>query len=346
MKVNLNQIPDETALEETKPTAAPVEPETESKEPPKSLVQSVKDGSLFRRNKFWIILCVILFFVFILMNARISNEGTRLKILLNNATRETNHLISATDEVKQDLEEQARIESVKLTQEEEELARNNAIEQGVLVAKLQNEYSEFEPPESPGENASDEEKAAYKAELDAYTQTIRDNRNALKPYFGQNDKAGESTWYNYKEPLGISGTWEFASKASFKGNDASVLWLCRSEDGQLLAYTTAVYHADTKLFTDTKCLMTRYAQSHLTTDTKSDTSGEDSVISIADQVKDIADEIPNEELETETSGDLSETRTSYKEDVANGEVKGEDYDENYNVGLPKSDKTTEGGNEE
>lgn len=346
MKVDMNQMSDEEKVKKRKQSSelkknlkgTPVE-EGIYKSALKKYLESMKNGKILRQNKFWIVVCVILFVAFISINSKTSNQRTHLVMELNKITKETADLENATNELKADLEEQARIESVKLTQEEEELARNNAIEQGVLVAKLQNEYYDIELPKTPAEEADEEQQAAYRQAMNMYSQNIKDNASALDSYFGPNDKNARTPWYNYREPVGISGTWEFASKASFKGNTMQVLWLCYSNDQHmLLSYCTAVYNADSKLFSDVTCMMTQYAQSHLSTDDAEPMTDSEQIMSITDKLKDLAEDsnFQPDDLNEEIQGELSETRDSYKQAVANGEVEGEEYDPNYNVGLPQS----------
>lgn len=346
MKVDMNQMSDEEQVKKRKKSS---ESKKNLKDTPvgegiyrsalKTYLEDIKNGKLLRQNKFWIVVCVILFVVFISTNSKVSNQKTHLIMELNKITKETADLENATKELKADLEEQARIESAKLTQEEEQLARNNAIEQGVLVAKLQNEYYDIELPKTPSEDADEEQQAAYRQAMNVYSENVKDNAAALDAYFGPNDKNARAPWYNYREPVGISGTWEFVSKASFKGNIMQVLWLCYSNDQHvLLSYCTAVYNADSKLFSDVTCMMTQYAQSHLSTDDAEPMTDSEQIMSITDKLKELANssDFQPSDLNEEIQGELSETRDSYKQAVANGEVEDEEYDPNYNIGLPQS----------
>lgn len=342
MKVNMNQMPDK------KPTPSKIKPGKKSSAPasaptaenPSSggnvykealngykdkFKAQMKDGGIFRKNKFWIVTAVILFLIFISVNSNMSNAKTQLTVQIKRAKAETEELNAAIAEVKADLEEQARIDSIKLTQEEEELARNNAIEQGTLVATLQNAYRYLDLTE----------------DYEAFTN----NKNSLDICFGDNDKNARTEWYS--SISGIPGTWEFASKASFTGNTAKVLWLCYAdEDRTLLAYCTAKYNADTKLFTNVEWKMTGYASAHISSDDDSNTSTEQ-ITSVQDALKQLAEESgistdgEFDEDTINTNNELSNTRDSYKESVKNGDVEGEEYDNNYDVGLPNSSSSEE-----
>lgn len=352
MKVNMDQMPDnDQAVKKSKTASSglikPKEKTIKSDSPSgegiykKALAEyaeKMKGGQLLRKNKFWIVVCVVLFLIFISTNSRMSNQKTHLTMNLNAITKETNDLTEVTEEHKEDLEEQARIESVKLTQEEEELARNNAVEQGVLVADKQNAYSNIQPPESISEGTDEEQRAAYQAAMDAYVQSIKDNAAALDPFFGPDEKNGRTPWYNYQEPIGISGTWEFASKASFKGTSAQVLWLCYSNDDHtLLAFCTGKYDAETKVFTELDCKLTQYATSHMTTE-DSETASEaetEQIKSISEKLKELAND-PEMQVDgptDEEKSEMTETRESFYEDVKNGEVEGEEFDSRYEPGF-------------
>lgn len=324
MKVNLDQKPDKKPVSKHKPdtksAASPTDNGNVYKEAMKGYMDkwNAQKGDIFRQNKFWVIVGCILFVIFISVNSNAAKARTQLTVQLKRATAETESLNSAIAEVKADLDEQARINSIKLTKEEEELARNNAVEKGVHVATLQNAYRYLDVAED--------------------YQAFTNNKNSLDICFGDNDKNARTEWYS--SISGIPGEWEFASKASFKGNTANVLWLCYSdEDHTLLAYCTAKYNADTKLFTDVEWKMTSYAVANIKSDgdTVSDT---EQISSIQDALQSLADDesidIPDDELDDETidmNNEVSESRDLFKNAVADGEVDGEEYDDNYNVGL-------------
>lgn len=215
----------------------------------KEQADKIKAKGLLQQNKFWIIVCVVLFFIFISVNSKVSNEKTQLTVKLNRLTKETEDRSTALEQLKIELEEQARIDALKLDEEEEELAKNNAIDQGVHVADLQNMYKKLDAATNP--------------------EMFRDNKDALDICFGDDDKNARTPWYS--SAGGISGTWEFASKASFVGETARVLWLCYSDDDHtLLAFCTAKYNARTKLFSNVEWNMTAYAIANIRADEEYD----------------------------------------------------------------------------
>lgn len=338
MKINLEQPSGQTPDLKKKPKAPQMRRQKEKAPAPekgiykKALMEYAEkaksgNGGILRKNKFWIVVCIILFVVFISVNSRTSREKMQLSVRLSDLTKETSSLIGATDEVKADLEEQARVESVQMEKEEEEKAKNNATEQGVLVAKLQNDYQEIQPP------AATEDVEQSKEATTAYIQAMNKKKDELGVFFGPDDQNARTPWYSYVDPVGIPGTWEFASKAPFRGTKAQVLWLCKSEDGMLLSYCIASYDAETKLFTKVDWKLTQYAQVNMGTDEEiPEGSDVGSVTEIPDDVISPSD-VEAAEQDMETTEGLSDTRTSWKEKVANGEIEGEEYDENNNIGL-------------
>ena len=103
---------------------------------------------------------------------------------------------------------------------------NNAREAGVAVAELQNAYA----------SATDIKRVAEE----------------LDPYFSIDDKGARVPW------LDGAMNWEFRSVFSFEGPRVDVLWtMMDPESKQLLAYTTAVYNNEEKMFSDVVMDMTQ-----------------------------------------------------------------------------------------
>lgn len=304
--------------------------------------EQLAGGGIFRRNRFWVISAVVLFIIFLSVNGNANSMKTYLIRQQRSTAAETEKLNAAITEVKADLEEQAKIDAAKLTQQEEEMARNNAIEQGTLVASLQNAYSRILPPSTEDPN--------YRTLNDKYLNELNENKDALDIFFGEHDKNARTEWYSSLS--GIPGTWEFASKASFMGNTAKVLWLCyANEDRTLLAYCTARYNADTKLFTDVEWHMTSYASSHVRSDEGTGTDTEQ-ITSVQDALKALAGDDsmqgadPAFDADTiRNNNDVSDGREAYKESVAEGSIPGEEYDPNYNVGLGSTVSSNSSGME-
>lgn len=330
--------------------------------------KEAKEKGFFRSTKFWIVLIIVLFIVFISANNKMSAKSTRLQSQIRHTNTEMNKLNTAVDDLKIELEEQAKIEAITLTQEDEDLARNDAKVQGAMVADLQNKYldidSEYMPQivdieaeltrlrEDETENReqiSDLEKKEKDLDSAKYSE-ITDVKGKLDAYFDETGKrSGKGIWYSYNTS-GIPGRWEFATNATFKGNTTRVLWLCYAKDKKLLAYATSRYNADTKLFSDVNIMMTSYAEAHIKNDTDmmeesvSRQTGDEN-LSIAEQLTRMAEsgelEVntppADEEFDQETidnNNDIVGARDEFKNKVASGEVEGEEFSTNYLPGLP------------
>lgn len=310
MKVNMNKTPD------TKPEVKK-KPDDKTPEP----VKKITFQELIRTNKFWIVLSVILFFVFLFVNGNMNSAKTYYTVTLRNLKSDTAELESAIDDVKAKLDEKAKIEAVTLTQEEEQSANNNAAEQGELVAKLQNTYKTTDVSDSPDE--------------------FNANVEALNNCFDDTSKDARVPWYGGDEY--VPGTWEFASKASFTGNTAKVLWLCKSDkDGILLAYCIATYSAETKLFSGVEYKMTKYAEASANPNAEDTTNGVASIIdSLKKMVKNGEIESDDGELDKKdikANNEVATNRNSLK-DAAKEEGK---YDSRYDIGI--KEESGKGGN--
>lgn len=309
-----------------------------------------KASGLLQTNKFWIILLVVLFFVFLSVNSNASKWKNQLTVKLNRTMAETENLNGAIADVKADLEEQARIDSIMLSNDEEELARNDAKVQGNQVAYLQNKFYSFRVPADPNDSEATK----------TYIAEMNDNKKELDPYFDENGKRlGKSMWYSYGvgNNNGVPGKWEFATNASFKGDTVKVLWFCYANDPKnptdhsLLAYTTAEYSASTKLFTNVVTKTTSYAEAKATGDNAFvPNDDETSVLEqfqgvTLDQFQRVAEEngVHTPPADEEYINEAAESRDDYKNKAANGEVPGEEYNINYNKGLPN--QTSNGDSE-
>lgn len=348
MKVNVNPTPEKGS--EKKP-ASEKKSKFQKKSPASAEHTGENENSVYReslaayrekwagsngilhRNRFWLIVTGILLFLSVAVNTRAGNTRMQLKEQLRRVESEISSLNGVIEEVKNDLEEQARIEAAKLTDEEEELARNNAEAQGAHVAYLQNEYGKI--------NVDDP----------SFSEKMSKNKTELELCFDDNGSAnGAAVWYPYYDS-GVFGNWEFVTTAPFYGNTAQMLWLCyaddpeRPQDHSLLAYCTADYNAEDRLFTNVDIKTTRYADINGGTDPEYVDATE---MSIQDQLKALKTDVntPNadEPFDPETvdiNNEVSETRKSYKDAAADGELEDEEYDSRHNVGLGGSSDESE-----
>lgn len=139
---------------------------------------------------------------------------------------------------------------VTLSDEEQKTVLSAATELGKNVASYQNAYASLNPTK----------------DADAFQANVE----AMSACLGSEDQKARVPWY---ATGGIAGTWEFVSDAEFQKDQAHVLWLCRSQSGELLAYATAVYQEAENCFTDVSyqlsMLANRNMESSGTGETKS-----------------------------------------------------------------------------
>lgn len=381
MKVNMNQIPDDDKKSQAKASSHTdflkkkvVEPEQETdvteEEPADSegessggnvyaealkdyrdkwKEQSKKGNGILQNNKFWIVVCVILFLMFVSANSKIGGTKTRYLSQIKRINTEATNLQDAVEELRLELEEQAKIDAIKLTEEEEELARNNAEAQGTHVAYLQNKYSNIPALKDQSEYETEGE---WKEARNEQQKAYNDIKAELVACFDGN--SGISNWQWYTCGIdGIPGEWEFVTNALFKGNTSKSLWLCYANDPSnpndhsMLAYCTATYNADTKLFSNMTVKLTSYAEVN---SNKYDSEYVDmDQMSIQEQINALAEQGTTKVEggdsfgDTETVNENDDARQSNKEKAANDEAEGEEYDPNYDLGLNGSDDSAPDG---
>lgn len=328
---------DETSPEKKKPETGVYKKAI--REYAEKMKKDKKPADLLRSNKFFIILLVLLFFVFVAVNSRVNNTNVRLRAQIQATTKQINDLTEATEEERARQEEQERIDAAELTEEQEEVAMNDAKTQGSMVAYLQNQFTVYSDAYQESLEEGDDPTEA----MDAYRENINTNQTELEAYFDKNGQTNGLTSWSSILSTTIPGTWEFATNAAFKGETAVVLWFCYAndpdnpEDRSLLGYCTADYDVNTKLFTNVDVQVTRYAQAHAAND--SETAPNEDEQPIVEQLQELSKESwvndTSEDFDQETLDEnaaLSDTRESYQEAVANGETDAE-YDPNYEIGL-------------
>lgn len=349
MKVNMNQIPEKDTKQKPVKEPKPKKEKSErkspvpaknsgndadaSKESPGSFTDKLKSGEIFRKNKFWIILIAVLGVIALAVNSNFSNAKTRLTMQIRHTESHIANLNNAIDDVKADLEEQARIDSVQLTEEEEASAKHDAILQGEYVATLQNAYPRLD--------------------METQREAFNNNKQALEACFDANTRNSGVEWY--PSANGIPGTWKFVSQRSFYGTTAKVLWLCYADDNSILAYCTARYNADTKLFSELEYKVTRYALANMKpeeptgTDAEAGTSIQDAFQNMANNGEGTNTPDASQDFDQSTidnNNDVSDARDSYKDSAANGELDGEEFDDRYQPGLGSSSSDDEDDPEE
>lgn len=76
--------------------------------------------------------------------------------------------------------------------------------------------------------------------------SVDDVTKDMSVYFKDTDIC--KSWYDCSSSYIQKGTWRFATTYDFVGNDVSVLWQFVDVNKHVLAYVTADYHVDTKMF--------------------------------------------------------------------------------------------------
>lgn len=126
---------------------------------------------------------------------------------------------------------------------------NSAANAGNKVAELQNKYNGYN--------------------LETQADSVKENALALDEYFGKNDKNARTPWY-INQASDVATKWEFASTYSFMGKNADVVWFCKDGSGQIYAYTTAVYDADSQTFSKVSRKQTALGQAHIKATTENE----------------------------------------------------------------------------
>lgn len=177
-----------------------------------------------RNQKVWAVLLLVLSIgcgaLFFGMNGKLSH--------LRELEQQNKGTISELEAAIKEQEQQAnKTPDVTLSEEEQNTVLSAATELGETVAKYQNAYASLNPTTDT---------AAFQANVEQMSACL-----------GKEDENARVPWY---ATGGIAGTWNFVSDAEFQNDQAQVLWLCRSQSGELLAYATAVYNASENVFED------------------------------------------------------------------------------------------------
>lgn len=177
-----------------------------------------------RNQKVWAVLLLVLSIgcgaLFFGMNGKLSH--------LRELEQQNNGTISELEAAIKEQEQQAnKTPDVTLSEEEQNTVLSAATALGETVAKYQNAYASLNPTTDT---------AAFQANVEQMSACL-----------GKEDENARVPWY---ATGGIAGTWNFVSDAEFQNDQAQVLWLCRNQSGELLAYATAVYNASENVFED------------------------------------------------------------------------------------------------
>lgn len=85
----------------------------------------------------------------------------------------------------------------------------------------------------------------------------------MSAYFGDKSVLGTTWFAGDLTEMGNQNCWTFMNSYDFSENTISVLWLCKDGVGNVVAYVTADYHADTNSFDNVTRHMTTVGVSYI-----------------------------------------------------------------------------------
>ena len=183
--------------------------------------------------------------------------------------------------------EEAEVTDEIAGEEEKEAILDSASKAGNLAAQYQNTYNSV--------NAR-EDREAYMANVEAMGSLLTED--------AQNARV---RWY-YSEP---EGTWSFYTRQDFEGDTLGVLWLCTSSTGELLCYSTGIYHADSGLFSDISYNMTLGASANVPFEDNG----------IEDDGELTVDDLPIDEINDVDVSDIPEQSDEELQEIRNAQEK-------------------------
>lgn len=165
---------------------------------------------------------------------------------------------------------------------------SSAKDAGDAVAKLQNDYVTIP-------TSTDSSK-------------IKEHANKLGEYFDESSQTGRQPWYKHDGAI-----WTFQSSYDFSGTTTNVLWLCKTNEGDLLAYATATYDADINMFKNIAYKNTSMGNARIAATDESEEKYYDSIIK---QIQDAAgDNLIDENTFTEEElQDIHDAREKLREE--------------------------------
>lgn len=157
---------------------------------------------------------------------------------------------------KEIMSENAKLEEADRALEDSQAGVHNMKDPGTAVAVLQTKMVTM--PISIN--------LAKQEEINDKKQALLDAQHSLGEYFSD----GESrVWFSYNEPNSGRLVWKCITTYDTKQADLRGVWICYSNsstDTKLIAYATADYNVDTKLFSNAKVYITEYGKTLLLVD--------------------------------------------------------------------------------
>lgn len=194
-----------------------------------------------------IIVFTLIFFLFgVVFLVYTNTQVKNMKASMTEIDEEIKQLNADLSALNKDAENEDTVEEVHVK-------LNSALDVGRDVASLQTKYNTL--------NVLDNE-----AEM-------KDVAKSIGLYM--EDKSNQVPWYPVKSDE-IAYSWVFHTTYSFSDTTVPVLWTCRSNNGDLLAYATGTYEVEDNMFSDLEYHITSMGMSHVKT---SDDDNYDSVSS-------------------------------------------------------------------
>ena len=117
-------------------------------------------------------------------------------------------------------------------------------------------------------------KLAKQEELNDKKQVLTDAQHSLGDYFSDNESR---VWFSYNQPNTGRLVWKCITTYDTKQTDLKGVWICyanNATDTQLVAYATADYNVETKLFSNAKVYVTEYGKTLLLVDEEGNEYGD------------------------------------------------------------------------
>lgn len=131
---------------------------------------------------------------------------------------------------------------------------NSAKKSGDDVANLLNQYLCALP--YAGTNFTEEQAKEKASEREEMTKQ-------LNAYFGEGTVMSTGVYSFDMSLIGNQSCWQFMNSYNFSGDSIDVLWECSDNDGNVVAYVTAQYHAENNSFDNVSSHMTTLGQTYM-----------------------------------------------------------------------------------
>lgn len=210
--------------------------------------------------------------------------------------------------------------------------RYSAQSAGTQIASLQTNYVVLVPD----------------ASITASEEAARENiRETLLSFFESGSENGAESWFDpvstYQSGNTARFTWSFESSYQYAGRTLPVMWLCRYDGDQVVAYVTGVYHSETELFSDISVHITSTGQAAMGMNTNEAYDARNEIIyGTEEETEAVSDNDIEEAAEVSEEGAFYEDVPGYAEGT---EVSGEGSEDSSYEDVPGYAEGTETSSE-